>query len=73
MSALDQTFKSIEYIIVDDCGQDNSMNIIREILKDHPRKKDVYIYTHLKNKGLSVARNTGLQKLGESMSFYGFG
>lgn len=62
MSALDQTFKSIEYIIVDDCGQDNSMNIIREILKDHPRKKDVYIYTHLKNKGLSVARNTGLQK-----------
>ena len=46
MSALDQTFKSIEYIIVDDCGQDNSMNIIREILKDHPRKKDVYIYNH---------------------------
>lgn len=60
MSALEQTFSSIEYVIVDDCGQDDSMNIVREILGVHPRKNDAFIYKHTKNMGLSVARNTGL-------------
>lgn len=61
-SALNQTFKSIEYILVDDCGSDRSMNIVRELLSKHPRKKDVFIYAHNKNLGLSAARNTGLEK-----------
>lgn len=61
-SALLQTFKSIEYIIIDDCGNDNSISLIREYIANHPRKKDIFIYKHDKNRGLSAARNTGLSK-----------
>ena len=59
-SALNQTFLSIEYVIVDDCGNDFSMSVIAEILKNHPRVNDVFIIKHEKNRGLSAARNTGL-------------
>ena len=59
-SALSQSLDSIEYIIIDDCGQDNSINIIKNYINNHPRKNDIFIYKHDKNKGLSAARNTGL-------------
>lgn len=62
LSALSQTFTSIEYILIDDCGQDNSMNIVQKILSNHSRRQDVFIYKHHANLGLSVARNTGLEK-----------
>lgn len=62
LSALNQTFSNIEYIIVDDCGTDCSMDIVRKVLQRHPRAKDVYIVRHEKNSGLSSARNTGLVK-----------
>lgn len=62
LSALSQTFLSVEYILIDDCGQDNSMALVQKTLSEHPRKKDVFIYKHNKNLGLSAARNTGLKK-----------
>lgn len=62
LSALSQTYVSIEYILVDDCGQDNSMALVQKILSNHPRKNEVFIYKHEKNRGLSAARNTGLIK-----------
>ena len=43
LSALNQTFESIEFLLVDDRGTDNSMDIVRRIIKDHPRGKDVRI------------------------------
>lgn len=60
MSALNQTFESIEYIVVDDCGTDKSMHIIQQMIENHPRGSDVYIYRHERNRGLSAARNTGM-------------
>lgn len=62
LSALNQTFESIEYIIVDDCCTDCSMDVIQKVLQTHPRGSDVYIYRHEKNGGLSAARNTGMEK-----------
>ena len=62
LSALAQTFESIEYIVVDDCGTDDSLEIVKSILSSHQRAKDVFIYRHNCNKGLSAARNTGLEK-----------
>ncbi|MEG2341032.1 MAG: glycosyltransferase family 2 protein [Odoribacter sp.] len=59
-SVLNQTYKNIEYIIVDDCSPDGSMDIIQEMLLKHPRQEDVLIVRHEKNRGLSAARNTGL-------------
>ena len=40
-SALAQTFPNIEFLVLDDCGQDGSMNIVREYQKTHPRGKDI--------------------------------
>ena len=46
LSALNQTYDNIEYLIVDDKGQDDSMDIVHRIIKDHPRGKDVRIIEH---------------------------
>lgn len=59
-SALSQDYDSIEYVIVNDCATDGSMDIIAEVLSHSPRKQDVFIISHNKNQGLSAARNTGL-------------
>jgi glycosyltransferase involved in cell wall biosynthesis len=60
-SALNQTFNSIEYLLIDDRGTDNSMNIARDIIKNHPRGEDVRIIEHEKNIGLGGTRNTAIE------------
>ena len=52
----------IECVIVDDCGQDNSMAIVHRILSDYLGNFSFIIVKHEKNRGLSAARNTGLEK-----------
>lgn len=59
LSALNQTYDNIEYVIVDDCGTDNSISIVRMLQQNHPHK-DIKIIHHTHNRGLSAARNTGL-------------
>lgn len=59
LSALNQTYSNIEYIIVDDCGTDNSISIVRMLQHSNPYK-DIKIIHHTQNRGLSAARNTGL-------------
>lgn len=60
-SVFNQTYENIEVILVDDCGTDDSMDIVREFLKKHISHK-VSILSHERNRGLSAARNTGLMK-----------
>lgn len=58
-SVFKQTYSNIEVILVDDCGTDNSMNIIQNYLFTN----NIYNYKilqHYSNKGLSAARNTGI-------------
>lgn len=61
LSALSQDFKSIQYIIIDDCGTDKSMKIVSDVLAKSSRKEDVKIIRHKQNSGLSAARNTGIE------------
>lgn len=56
-SALAQTFPNIEFLVLDDCGQDGSMNIVREYQKTHPRGKDIRIVRQPQNGGIGRARN----------------
>lgn len=57
-SVINQTYKDIEIIVVDDCSNDGTQDLIEnEILKIDHRIK--YI-RHNKNKGLAAARNTAI-------------
>lgn len=56
-SVLEQTYPSIEFLIVDDCGQDGSISIIEEYKNSHPRGKDIRIISQEWNMGVSAARN----------------
>ena len=59
-SVLNQTFRKIEIILVDDCGKDNSMKLINDFLCEYKGDINISTVTHDKNKGLSAARNTGM-------------
>lgn len=58
----EQTYDNIEYIFVNDCTKDRSVQILRNVLEDYPlKKKQTKIINHETNKGLAGARLTGLQ------------
>ena len=56
-SALAQTFNDIEFLVIDDCGTDSSVDIVREYQQTHPRGKDIRIVRQPQNGGLGRARN----------------
>lgn len=61
-SLMRQTLQEVEYIFVDDCATDKSMDILMRVLNKYPNKKScVKILKHIENKGLPAARNTGLK------------
>lgn len=60
MSALNQTFLSIEYLIIDDCSSDDSLILIDKVIANHSRKCDVRIIKHSHNMGTGIARNTAI-------------
>jgi len=66
-SIINQTYKNLEIICVDDCGQDDSINIVKEIAKTDKRIKVIH---HKKNKGLGGARNTGLKNAQGEFIFF---
>lgn len=50
-----------EFIIVNDCTPDSSMDIVERVSKDYPAlQNNIHIINHEKNKGLAASRNTAL-------------
>ena len=58
-SLMNQTLQDIEFIFVDDCTPDNSIDILRRVVKEYPTRI-VRIIKHDKNLGLAAARKTGI-------------
>ena len=54
-SAFNQTYKNKEYLIIDDCSNDNTLKIIREINKK--KNNIIQIVKNDKNKGIGKVRN----------------
>ena len=62
VSLFEQTLDDIEYIFVDDCSPDRSIEILNQVIGKYPRRKDqVQIIHHASNQGLALARQTGLK------------
>ena len=60
-SLMEQSLDDVEYIFVDDCTPDRSMEILEQVLSDYPqRKEQIKILRNTVNRGLPAARNTGL-------------
>lgn len=58
----EQDYQNIEYVFVNDCTKDGSIEVLQETLKAYPhRASQVRIINHEVNKGLAAARNTALE------------
>ena len=60
-SVTDQTYQDIECIVVDDCGNDNSIELAQEFIKGYHGTIEFKFLHHNHNKGQSAARNTGIR------------
>lgn len=57
-SLFEQTLDSMEYVFVDDCSPDNSIEIMQKVLEEYPhRQEQVKIIRHEVNQGVGAARN----------------
>lgn len=66
-SVLDQTYKKIEFLLIDDCSLDRSAEIILRMAKEHP---EIKYYRLEENSGAAVARNKGIELAeGEYIAF----
>ncbi len=57
LSVLNQTYENLEILVVDDCGSDNSMQIVSKLQRNTPRGFCLRIITQSKNGGSGEARN----------------
>ena len=60
LSVMSQTFTDYECILVDDCGTDNSLKIAERLIAEYKGSSSFRIIRHERNKGVSAARNTGV-------------
>ncbi len=61
ITLMEQDYKNIEYIFVNDCTPDNSMQVLSDTLTKYPnRKDDIKIINNAQNSGSSITRKNGL-------------
>ena len=70
-SVMNQTWQGdLECILVDDCGTDGSMQLIEQGLQGYTGKIVFRVIHHQKNRGLSAARNSGLDAVTGDYVFF---
>lgn len=62
VSVFQQTYYNLDIIFVDDCSPDNSISVLIKVAEEYPeRKSQMRVISHACNRGLSAARNTGVE------------
>lgn len=70
-SVMRQTYDGpIECIVVDDCGTDNSMAVVDRLIADYSGPISFKVLHHDHNRGLSAARNTGMDAVTSDYLFF---
>lgn len=61
VSLFEQTYENIEYVFINDCTKDLSIDVLNDVLKNYPQRfSQVKIIHHEINRGVAAARNTGV-------------
>lgn len=61
-SLFEQTYDNIEYVFVNDCTKDMSIQVVQCVIEDYPhRKESLRIVNHDRNRGLAASRRTGVE------------
>lgn len=61
-SVANQTFKDIEALFIDDCGEDGTRDILEQFIEAYDGDIEFHIITLEYNQGQSVARNRGIME-----------
>lgn len=72
-SLINQSYPHLELIFINDCSQDNTLNILYQYEKkitDNSKGLVMKIISHEENKGVAAARNTGLQNATGELIYY---
>ncbi|MBQ7425708.1 MAG: glycosyltransferase family 2 protein [Prevotella sp.] len=56
-SLFSQTYQNIEYIFVNDCTPDNSLEIINQYIDKYKKRDNCKIISHSQNQGICASRN----------------
>ena len=67
ISALSQSYSSIEFLLIDDGCTDGTFDVVDHIIECNDRRDDVHIIKHQVNQGVSASRN---QIIDEAMGQY---
>ncbi|MCT3691986.1 glycosyltransferase family 2 protein [Elizabethkingia anophelis] len=72
-SLINQSYPHLELIFINDCSQDNTLNILHQYEKkivDNSKGLVIKIISHEENRGVAAARNTGLQNATGELIYY---
>ena len=63
VSLFEQTYFYIEYVFVNDCSTDQSIDVLNQVIGRYPNRADhTRIINHQVNRGVAAARNTALDR-----------
>lgn len=63
VSLFEQTYPNIEYVFVNDCSTDQSIDVLNQVIGRYPNRADhTRIINHQVNRGVAAARNTALDR-----------
>lgn len=61
-SLFEQTLDDIEYLFIDDCTPDKSVEILKQVMEDYPQRKNkVVIHRMEQNLGIAKVRESGMR------------
>ena len=69
-SLFEQSLDNIEYIFVDDCSSDTTVEKLQEVIAQYPQRAGaIKIIKHERNRGSAAARNTCIENFNNNENF----
>ncbi len=70
-SVLEQTYRNIEFIFLNDCSSDNSLPCLKQTIEEYPARNDqVRVISNPRNMGLAYSRNRCIELCTGSFVFW---